>query len=119
MRRIGPLTSHGDPGSGDVMRLTTDCLEAVLNTGKAGRIVVFNYLSPVLEDAVDRIVGEYCPDHLPVSSNLGPLGTMNNGQGTGYHEYYSEAVWEIGGKRMFQDYDACTQVNLFTLAKAV
>jgi len=101
---------HGDPGSDDVMRLTTDCLDAVLATGKAERVVVFNYASDILIEAVEEILNRY--NRTFHFSDLGPLNTMNNGQGNPCHGYYSECVWEIGGKRMFQDQDAVRQYSL-------
>ena len=113
-------THHGDPGSDEVMALTTDCLDAVLATGKAGRIVVFNYYSDALQEEIWRLYSKHFYQAKDVpdiwSSDLGPLSTMNNGQGTAYHEYYSEAVWEIGGRRMFQDYDAVEQGSLLEVA---
>jgi hypothetical protein len=100
---------HGDPGSDAVLRLTTDCLDAVLATGKAERIVVFNYASDVLIEAVEKVLAKH--NRTGFFSDLGPLDTMNRGNGE-RHEYYSECVWEIGGKRMFRDHDAVQQLEI-------
>lgn len=110
-RMTEAYTHHGDPGSDEVMRLTTDCLDAVLATGKAGRVVVFNYYSGELDDEIRTVQERYLNElQFCLSSDLGPLKTMNNGQGTDCHEYYSESAWEIGGKRMFRDHDAVEQL---------
>jgi len=56
---------------------------------------------------MSQLAGLICP--IPCS-NLGPLGNMNNAQQ--FHGRDVEAVWEIGGKRMFRDYDAVQQLAL-------
>ena len=101
-----------DPQSADELAMCVDCLDAVLATGKAGRVVVFNYASGILKDSKDELYGKYCfDDDIPYSSaNLGPLGNMNNAQK--FHGRDKEWAWEIGGSRMFQGCDSVKQLTL-------
>lgn len=115
------------PQSKDELAMCADCLDAVLATDKAGRVVVFNYGSAELDsEIVDRCWKHW--DKIETSdvanwenlegfcrSNLGPLGNMNNAQK--FHGRDEEWVWEIGGKRMFQDYDAVEQGDLLELVE--
>lgn len=108
--RMTPAYPGHNPQSADEMALCLDCLDAVLDTGKVGRIVVFNYWSKILDDMIqDALISRHCLDFYV--SNLGPLGGMNNAQQ--FHGRDSESVWEIGGRRMFQAHDAIQQGQLF------
>ncbi|MEM9116959.1 MAG: DNA adenine methylase [Cyanobacteria bacterium P01_F01_bin.56] len=110
--RMTPAYPGHDPQSADELAMCVDCLDAVLATGKAGRVVVFNYASGILEDSIDELYGKYCfDDDIPYSSaNLGPLGNMNNAQK--FHGRDKEWAWEIGGSRMFQGCDSVKQLTL-------
>lgn len=98
-----------NPQSADELALCVDCLDAVLATGKAGRIVVFNYWSKILDDMLQDALIKYQRFDFHFS-RIGYLGGMNNAQQ--FHGRDIEAVWEIGGTRMFQDFDAAQQLNL-------
>lgn len=98
-----------------------DCinsLEAILDTGKAKRVVIFNYISPQLDNAIHAISKRW--GYPCWRSNLGPLGSMNNAQQK--HGRFDEGVWELGGKRMFKDVPkleaASTQSSIFDLISA-
>jgi site-specific DNA-adenine methylase len=113
--KMTPAYGGHNPQSDDEFNMCIDCLDAVLATGKAARVVVFNYHSERLENAIDELYGKHDLNLPYFASNLGPLGNMNNAQK--FHGRDDEWVWEIGGKRMFQDYDAVRQGNLLeTLA---
>ena len=106
-----------DPQSVDELAMCIDCLDAVLATGKAGRVVVFNYWSEELDEQIFSLATKkhWDWDRNCYTSNLGPLGGMNNAQK--FHARDVEMAWEIGGKRMFQDYDAVQQCELLEVSQ--
>ena len=108
-----------NPQSADELARCVDCLNAVLATGKAGRVVVFNYWSDELANAITDMDWKYRyrENASMFVSQLGYLGGMNNAQK--FHGRDVEAVWEIGGKRMFQDYDAIEQGSLLETSRSL
>lgn len=93
------------------LSMALDCVELLLASGHASRIVAFNYWGEWVE-------GCDCPAEYPIVeamqqlgakhgrevwfSRLGTLATMNKGPGQAtVHRY--EGVWEIGGKRLYGD----------------
>lgn len=114
-KRVSKMTpAYGNHNPQADLDLCVDPLDAVLATGKAARIVLFNYWSEELHVQIVERVGANGGCSLFAQSNLGPLGGMNQAQQ--FHGRDIEAVWEIlleiGGKRMFQDHDALKQMEL-------
>ncbi|MEM6838141.1 MAG: DNA adenine methylase [Cyanobacteria bacterium P01_C01_bin.120] len=99
-----------NPQSINELEMCVDCLNATLATGKASRIVVFNYWSDELNKQIKEVFDRhYDANRLSwFQSSLGFLGGMNNAQK--FHKRNTEHVWEIGGKRMFQDWNAVQQL---------
>jgi hypothetical protein len=114
--QMTPAYPKHNPQSADELALCVDCLDAVLATGKVGRVVVFNYFSDELCTKIGRTLlknvdasGFHAQKDVGLF-NLGPLSSMSNAQQ--FHGRNDEAVWEIGGKRMFRDHDAVEQLTL-------
>ena len=114
-QRISKMTAaypEHNPQSDAELKMCVDCLDAVLATGKALRVVVFNYHSDELKRRINTLVEKsiWCGDCVgpAEASNLGPLGNMNNAQK--FHGRDDEWVWEIGGQRMFRNHDAVEQL---------
>lgn len=107
--KMTPAYRNHRPQTAGELALCLDCLDAVLDLKNVGRIVVFNYWSKILDDMIQDLLIKHHRFDFHVS-NLGPLGGMNNAQK--FHGRDTEAVWEIGGQRMFRDHDAVQQLAL-------
>jgi hypothetical protein len=107
--KMTPAYPGHNPQSADELALCLDSLDAVLATGKARRVVLFNYWSPELDEQIRAVLTRHGRSDCAVS-RVGYLGGMNNAQT--FHKRDVEAVWEIGGRQLFRDFDAIEQMEL-------